>query len=104
MKKPNPFMIMQAWWYTPAIFAGFALIFVPAILSNIFGVCRVKTGLPAVGVIKTIQQTGTYINEQPEVRLGLTVSYRGREKYDTEMKTVIPLTSMAQFQPGSFFH
>ena len=98
----DPFMIMQAWWYIPAIFAGFALIFVPAILSNIFGVGRVKTGLPAVGVIKTIQQTGTYINEQPEVRLGLTVSRKGREKYDTEMKAVIPLTSMAQFQPGSF--
>ncbi|PJN52244.1 hypothetical protein PAEAM_46490 [Paenibacillus sp. GM1FR] len=98
----DPFMIMQAWWYTPAIFAGFALIFVPVILSNIFGVGRVKTGLPAVGVIKTIQQTGTYINEQPEVRLGLTVSRKGREKYDTEMKAVIPLTSMAQFQPGSF--
>jgi hypothetical protein len=98
----DPFIIMQAWWYTPAILAGFGLIFIPSILANIFGVGRVKSGLPAVGVIKSIQQTGTYINEQPEVRMGLTVSLKGREKYDTELTTIIPLTSMAQFQPGSF--
>ncbi|MFC9709183.1 hypothetical protein ACFTRD_13635 [Paenibacillus sp. NPDC056933] len=98
----DPFIIMQAWWYTPAIFAGFGLIFIPSILGNIFGVGRVKSGLPAVGVIKSVQQTGTYINEQPEVRLALTVSRKGREKYDTELRTIIPLTSMAQFQPGSF--
>jgi len=98
----DPFIIMQTWWYKPAIFAGFGLIFIPSILDNIFGVGRVKSGLPAVGVIKSVQQTGTYINEQPEVRLGLTVSLKGREKYDTELRTVIPLTSMAQFQPGSF--
>ncbi|OPG94465.1 hypothetical protein B2I21_31280 [Chryseobacterium mucoviscidosis] len=98
----DPFIIMQAWWYKPAIFAGFGLIFIPAILGNIFGVGRVKSGLPAVGVIQSVQQTGTYINEQPEVRLGLTVSRKGREKYDTELRTIIPLTSMAQFQPGSF--
>ncbi|KOY15975.1 hypothetical protein AMS66_15290 [Paenibacillus xylanivorans] len=98
----DSFIIKQAWWYTPAIFAGFGLIFIPSILTNIFGVGRVKSGLPAVGVIKSIQQTGTYINEQPEVRLGLTVSLKGREKYDTELRTIIPLTSLAQFQPGSF--
>lgn len=97
----DPFIMMQAWWYTPAIFAGFGLIFIPSILANIFGVGRVKSGLPAVGVIKSIQQTGTYINEQPEVRLSLTVSRKGREKYDTELRTIIPLTSMSQFQPGS---
>lgn len=95
-------IIIQAWWYTPAIITGFGLIFIPSILANIFGVGRVKSGLSAVGVIKSIQQTGTYINEQPEVRLGLTVSLKGREKYDTELRTIIPLTSMAQFQPGSF--
>ncbi|MBE7683566.1 MULTISPECIES: hypothetical protein [Paenibacillus] len=98
----DPFIIMQAWWYKPAIFAGFGLIFIPTILSNIFGVGRVKSGLPAVGVIRSVQQTGTYINEQPEVRLSLTVSRKGREKYDTELKTVVPLTALAQFQPGSF--
>ncbi|MNC40298.1 hypothetical protein D3C75_889930 [compost metagenome] len=61
-----------------------------------------KTGIPALGVITSIQQNGTYINEQPEVRIGVTVSRKGHEKYDTTFKTIIPLTSMAQFQPGSF--
>ncbi|MCG7376290.1 hypothetical protein MH215_04750 [Paenibacillus sp. ACRSA] len=98
----DPFITMQAWWYRPAIYTGFALIFVPSILSAIFGRSRVKTGIPALGVITSIQQTGTYINEQPEVRIGVTVSRKGHEKYDTTFKTIIPLTSMAQFQPGSF--
>ncbi|MEN1987772.1 hypothetical protein [Paenibacillus hubeiensis] len=98
----DPFLIMDAWWYKPAIYAGFGLIFIPSLLSMFLGTRRIKSGLPAVGIINAIQQTGTYVNEQPEVRLRLTVSRKGREKYDAELRTIVPLTSLAQFQPGSF--
>ncbi|OBA05799.1 hypothetical protein A9P44_13940 [Paenibacillus polymyxa] len=97
----DPFLIMEAPWYRPLIYTGFALIFLPSILGLFFGGGKIKKGVPGVGIITSVQQTGTYINNQPQVKLGLTVTKQGEDKYDTVLTTIIPLTSMAQFQPGT---
>lgn len=97
----DPFLAMESQWFRPLIYTGIALIFVPTILTNIFGVGHVKKGKSAVGVITSVQQTGTQINGQPEVRLGFMVTKQGEEKYPAQLTTVIPLTSLAEFQPGS---
>ncbi|KZE65265.1 hypothetical protein AV545_04890 [Paenibacillus jamilae] len=97
----DPFLIMEAPWYRPLIYTGFALIFLPSILGLFFGGGKIKKGVPGVGIITSVQQTGTYINNQPQVKLGLTVTKEGEDKYDTVLTTIIPLTSMAQFQPGT---
>ncbi|TQS00225.1 DUF3592 domain-containing protein [Paenibacillus ottowii] len=97
----DPFLIMEAPWYRPLIYTGFALIFLPGILGLFFGGGKIKKGVPGVGIITSVQQTGTYINNQPQVKLGLTVTKQGEDKYDTVLTTIIPLTSMAQFQPGT---
>ncbi|QDY82961.1 hypothetical protein FQU75_05890 [Paenibacillus polymyxa] len=97
----DPFLIMEAPWYRPLIYTGFALIFLPGILGLFFGGGKIKKGVPGVGIITSVQQTGTYINNQPQVKLELTVTKQGEDKYDTVLTTIIPLTSMAQFQPGT---
>ncbi|MDP1508648.1 hypothetical protein L8C07_04675 [Paenibacillus sp. CMAA1739] len=97
----DPFLIMEAPWYRPLIYTGFALIFLPSILGLFFGGGKIKKGVSGVGIITSVQQTGTYINNQPQVKLGLTVTKQGEDKYDTALTTIIPLTSMAQFQPGT---
>lgn len=98
----DPFMVMQSWWFKPMIFSGIGLVVISAIFGTSLGQRRIKSGLPAVGVIQSIQQTGTYINEQPEVRMMLKVSRQGRDTYDAELRTIVPLTSLSQFQPGAF--
>ncbi|CAI6078106.1 hypothetical protein PAECIP112173_02527 [Paenibacillus sp. JJ-100] len=97
----DPFMAMQAWWFKPMIFTGIGLMILSSIFGTSLGQRKIKTGMPAVGVVQSIQQTGTYINEQPEVRMALKVSRQGRDTYDTELRTIIPLTSLSQFQPGA---
>ncbi|MDM5276131.1 hypothetical protein ACN9MH_22070 [Paenibacillus silvae] len=97
----DPFMVMQAWWFKPMIFGGIGLMVLTSILGTSLGQRKIKSGQPALGVIQSIQQTGIYINEQPEVRMTLKVSRQGRETYDAELRSVIPLTSLSQFQPGS---
>ncbi|MDT0124402.1 hypothetical protein Q9R46_17210 [Paenibacillus sp. RRE4] len=97
----DPFMVMQAWWFKPMLFGGIGLLVISSIFGTSLGQRKIKSGLPAVGVIQSIQQTGTYINEQPEVKMMLKVSRQGRETYDTELRTIVPLTSLSQFQPGA---
>ncbi|MGO4528757.1 hypothetical protein AB4Z30_06720 [Paenibacillus sp. 2TAF8] len=97
----DPFMVMQSWWFKPMIFGGIGLMVIGSIFGTSLGQRKIKSGLPAVGVIQSIQQTGTYINEQPEVKMMLKVSRQGRETYDTELRTIVPLTSLSQFQPGA---
>nr|WP_154887614.1 hypothetical protein [Paenibacillus xylanexedens] len=97
----DPFMVMQAWWFKPMLFGGIGLLVISSIFGTSLGQRKIKSGLPAVGVIQSIQQTGTFINEQPEVKMMLKVSRQGRETYDTELRTIVPLTSLSQFQPGA---
>ncbi|AWB43722.1 hypothetical protein DCC85_05480 [Paenibacillus sp. CAA11] len=97
----DPFLAMDSAWFRPLLYTGIALIFVPTILFSIFGAGRVTKGQSAVGVITEVQQTGTQINGQPEVKLRFMVTKPGEEKYPAELTTVIPLTSLAEFQPGS---
>ena len=88
-------------WYHPLLYIGIALIFVPTILSTVFSLQTVKSGTSAVGLIESIQQTGTYVNEQPQIYCKVIVTSQGKDSYPAELKAVVPLTSLAQFQPGA---
>lgn len=88
-------------WYKPLIYIGFALVFIPSILSTVFSLRTVKSGESAIGLIRQVQQTGTYINEQPQLLIEVMVTRRGQEPYPASFKAVIPQTSIPQFQPGS---
>lgn len=60
-----------------------------------------KTGLPARATILEIEPTGTYFNNQPQVRMLLEVNTATGENYQTEHKEIISPVYLPQFQPGA---
>ena len=60
-----------------------------------------KNGIPAQAKILSLTQTGTYVNNQPQVMFQLEVHPPGGTPYQTTTKAVIPLTSIPQVQPGA---
>ncbi|WP_241774512.1 MULTISPECIES: hypothetical protein [Lysinibacillus] len=97
----DPFIIIGSSWFVPAIFASIALLILPPILSNVFGVGTVKKGQSAVGLITNIRQTGTVINNKPEVKLELMVIRQGHDKYPAKLRMIVSVANLPQFQPGS---
>ncbi|HWA67109.1 MAG TPA: hypothetical protein VG899_12175 [Mycobacteriales bacterium] len=58
------------------------------------------TGKPGTAVITTINQTGAFINDNPQVHLALTVTVDGNT-YPAETDAVVPLVQIPQIQPGA---
>ena len=61
-----------------------------------------QSGIPARGTILRVWQTGTLVNNQPQI--GLTLQIDGHPmagSYQTETKVVIPMIAIPQFQPGA---
>lgn len=58
------------------------------------------TGKPGTAVITSVAQTGTFINENPQVQLGLTVTVDGNT-YPAQTAAVIPMIQIPQVQPGA---
>ena len=53
-----------------------------------------------LGTIQGVSQTGTYINEQPQVRIDLSVETIDGETFQSHAKLVVPLTDLAAVRPG----
>jgi hypothetical protein len=53
-----------------------------------------------IGTIEGVSQTGTYINEQPQVRIDLSVETADGETFQSHAKLVVPLTDLAAVRPG----
>ena len=62
------------------------------------------TGKVAKGTILSIQQTGTYINEQPEVLFNIRVEPDGEPTFDSTAKRVVSLLQIPQIQPGQIIY
>ncbi len=60
-----------------------------------------QTGIPAQAVIRQVWQTGTFINENPQVGMQLEVRPPGGQPYVTQLNAVVPLINIPQFQPGT---
>ncbi len=58
------------------------------------------TGKPGTAVVTSAQQTGAYINENPQVRLGLQVTVDGNT-YPAQTDAIIPMIQIPQVQPGA---
>jgi hypothetical protein len=58
-------------------------------------------GIPGQAVITTIRDTGTTINDNPLVELGLDVTVEGRRPYAVTQRQVISRLFVANFQPGT---
>jgi hypothetical protein len=59
------------------------------------------TGQPAGGQIINVQQTGTYINNQPQVVISLQVFPPNGQPYQTSLTKVVSMFQIPQFQVGA---
>lgn len=57
-------------------------------------------GLAGTATIMGITQTGTYLNEQPQLELDLSISVPGRQPYQASHRAFVPLILLARVQPG----
>ena len=60
-----------------------------------------QNGIPAQATIRQVWQTGTFINENPQVGMQLEVRPPGGAPYVTQVNAVVPLINIPQFQPGT---
>lgn len=79
-----------------ALFIFFYLLVVPQIEEYYLS----KTGLPATAKILRIEQTGTYFNYNPQVRLFIEVYPEKEPPYKTELKMFVGQAQIPSFQAG----
>lgn len=59
-----------------------------------------RAGQVGIATVRAIEQTGVQINDQPQVRLAVTVETAEGKTFSSHLKTVVPLTELAQLRPG----
>ncbi len=59
------------------------------------------TGHPAQGRIMAAQQTGTLVNNNPQVIFTIQVIPQGGQAYQTQLTKIVPLFEMARYQVGA---
>jgi hypothetical protein len=70
-------------------------------LSNRRRELREQTWLDAEAVIISVEETGTYINDQPRLAFRLQVHSPMHPPVEIVHKQVVPLLALAGFQPGT---
>ena len=58
-------------------------------------------GRTGMATITALRQTGTFVNENPEVEMDLQVSVEGMAPYAVTHRQVLALIAVPQFQPGA---
>lgn len=58
-------------------------------------------GRAGTATITALRQTGTFINDDPEVEMDLEVTVEGMAPYPTTHRQVIATIAAPQFQPGA---
>ncbi|RJO76855.1 hypothetical protein D5S18_11585 [Nocardia panacis] len=53
-----------------------------------------------LGTIRSFRQTGLTVNDQPQVRIELSVEGADGETFDAHAKMIVPLTEISLLQPG----
>jgi hypothetical protein len=59
-----------------------------------------QNGVPARAIITSIDQTGVYINDQPQCEIGLRVEPQKGAPFDASTRQIVLLTQIPQVQPG----
>jgi hypothetical protein len=82
------------------------LVSVGAVMFFVFRALRpdptiTKSGIPAQATIQNVWQTGTYVNNNPQVGLQLEVRPPSGVAYTAQTNAIIPLVNIPQFQPGA---
>jgi hypothetical protein len=65
------------------------------------GRALMATGSDAQATILGLQQTGTFVNNNPQVILTLQVEPVGQPAFQAQTSTILPLVAVPQVQPGN---
>jgi len=60
------------------------------------------TGIPGIGQVTQVTQTGLRINDQPEVEIQMLVTIAGREPYTAAFKDIVPFIRLARLDDPAF--
>ena len=60
-----------------------------------------KDGVSANGRVLSVRQTGSWVNNNPEVEIELQISGGPSMEYETRLRTVVPQVNLAAVQPGA---
>lgn len=90
--------------FTLAI-TGASLFFVFKLLGGLHKAAQqeqqlLASGAPAQGQIVSVQQTGTYINHQPQVQIVVYVTPPGGQPYQAQLLKILSMVEIPQYQPG----
>jgi hypothetical protein len=97
-------------FYLPFIIGGAITVAVLVFVFRFLGGMRkaaaerqriLMTGIDAQAQVLSVQQTGTFINNNPEVLIFLNVYPPGAQPYQTSIRMVIQLVAAAWLQPGA---
>ena len=97
------------WITTPGIFIGQIWVGVAVLLIVIFALVGragarrdrlIREGIHGTATVLGMEQTGVYINEQPQVHLRLRVEAPGITPYDVERKEVVPMLALGSLSQG----
>ncbi len=59
-----------------------------------------RDGLVGIGTVTGVRPTGMTLNDQPQVRIDLSVEASDGEVFASHAKMIVPLTELALLQPG----
>src|SRR5690606_4100277 len=63
-----------------------------------------QSGAPATGQIVAVQQTGTYVNNQPQVVIVVMVQPPGGQPYQAQLTKIVSMFETTQYQIGAQVH
>ncbi len=96
----NPEFVLFVGGSTFALFIVF-LAFRPLMRDARITKQVMRTGVEATATIIRTWDTGVRLNDEPQLGILLQVQPPGGASFQTELKTIVPLTQLAAFQPGA---
>ena len=83
------------------MFAAMGLMFGAPLLGGLMNRKILRTGKPATARIVSVGDTGTYINNQPLVRIVMEVQREDGSPFQAETERILGYSQLASFQPGA---
>ncbi|MBV6762242.1 hypothetical protein [Rhodococcus opacus] len=59
-----------------------------------------RDGAVGIGTVRSVHQTGMTLNDQPEVRIDLSVEGDDGKMFESHARMIVPLTELALLRPG----
>jgi hypothetical protein len=97
---------MYFWLFFSLAISAVVIFFVYRTVAGVTGNTKagralMATGADAQATVLGLQQTGTYVNMNPQVVLTLQVSPPGQAPFQAQTSTILPMVAVPQVQPGA---